>query len=365
MKAIPEAVRWRVVERAKQLGSVRAAAKECGLAPSVAQRWVDRAKSSSSVAAARKTGRPRALSTAGAQRAAELLLDSAHGSGSAAALQLHKEGHTAALVHRTTATRAAKRQANLDGEPLRVLSGKPTKQLTADTRQKRLRFARRHSGRDWRNVMFTDRKKFLFKHPGAVVKHTQWVRKGQRREAAAVNRPMALNVYMGITRHGVTAVHIVAGTSKHQTQHQNKKGQTARNITAGEYSQVLSQTLLPGGQRLLGAQGMSAWELQQDGDPTHRVAAGVIKQHNKAYGTSIQLLENWPPNSPDLNPIENVWAMVQREVDAMGCKDFDSFKQAVLLRLRSVPKQVLTNLYASMPKRMALVIERDGDKTGY
>lgn len=365
MKAIPEQQRHRLVFLAEELGSVRAAAKRCGVALSTAQRWVSRGKITGGVAVASRKGRPRALNSTAARRAVELLLDSDHGTGSAAAQQLHTEGHTAAVVHRTTVTRAAKSQASQDGAPIRVLRGRPAKQLTAATKQKRLAFARSNRNREWRYVMFTDRKKFLFLHPGAKVRPSQWVREGQRREAAAVNRPMAFNVYMGVTMRGVTAVHAVAGTSGREHQHTNKKGQPARNITAGEYREVLTRTLLPGGQDKLGQWGLSAWVLQQDNDPTHRGAAAIIEGYNKSHGTSISLLPSWPPHSPDLSPIENVWGMVQQRVNAMGCKDFESFKAAVIQELQGVDKAVLGRLYASMPKRLALVEQRGGDKCGY
>lgn len=40
---------------------------------------------------------------------------------------------------------------------------------------------------------------------------------------------------------------------------------------------------------------------------------------------SVNLLPNWPPNSPYLNPMENVWSWVQSQVDAKVCKTFEDF----------------------------------------
>jgi hypothetical protein len=56
---------------------------------------------------------------------------------------------------------------------------------------------------------------------------------------------------------------------------------------------------------------------------------------------------------------------VQSRVNAKGCKKLEDFQQAVQDEMRSVPKDMLRRLFSSMPNRMALVIERGGDKTGY
>jgi hypothetical protein len=45
------------------------------------------------------------------------------------------------------------------------------------------------------------------------------------------NRPQVVNIYAGITKFEVIAVHVVAGTSKHKTSYKKKKGGGAKNIT--------------------------------------------------------------------------------------------------------------------------------------
>ena len=79
----------------------------------------------------------------------------------------------------------------------------------------------------------------------------------------------------------------------------------------------------------------------------------------------MQLLPNWPPNSPDLSPIENVWAYVQAKVDALGCSTFEEFKAAVVQCMQQVPKHMITRLHDSMQKRLTKVVEMKGDRTGY
>jgi hypothetical protein len=91
----------------------------------------------------------------------------------------------------------------------------------------------------------------------------------------------------------------------------------------------------------------------------------VLEKWNRDGECCVALLENWPPNSPDLNPIESVWAYVQARAEAKGCSNFDSFSKVVLNEFKSLPMSMLDNLYSSMSSRIAKVIESGGDKTGY
>lgn len=163
----------------------------------------------------------------------------------------------------------------------------------------------------------------------------------------------------------MTRIHVVAGGSKHKTTFRNKRGQTARSITASEYLSVVLDTFLPQGTAMFSTQGLGSWVLQQDNDPCHRFAADAIKEWNLKRGSSISLLPSWPPNSPDLSPIENLWGYVGARVQARGPTSFEAFKQAIIHEQGNVPRNVLHNLYNSMPRRIAQVIELEGDKTKY
>ena len=248
------------------------------------------------------------------------------------------------------------------------MRGKPCKGLTESTKAKRIKFAKENKDRNWSRVIFTDRCKFAFKYPGSVVRPTRWVRKGRLTRSGGVyqpNHPEVLNVYGSITKKGVTRMHIVTGTSKHQTMYRNKKGAAARNITAEEYRDVVTNTLLPEGKRLLSSRRGGDWVLQQDNDPTHKAARQELQAWNKQHSGKVELLPNWPPNSPDMNPIENVWAKVQSMVNAKAAKSFDEYKAAVLHAFANLDLEYLANLIDSMPKRLAEVLEKDGERTEY
>jgi hypothetical protein len=118
---------------------------------------------------------------------------------------------------------------------------------------------------------------------------------------------------------------------------------------------------------LFATKGLSNFTLQQDGDPTHKKPAEAeLAAWNAAHpGNPITLLENWPPNSPDLSPIENVWGIVQREVDAAGCQSFDEFEALVVQKLQNFPQEMLQSMYNSMKRRLEQVVKANGDRIKY
>jgi len=148
---------------------------------------------------------------------------------------------------------------------------------------------------------------------------------------------------------------------------ESERSEPAKNITISEYKHVLKDTLLPEGRRLFASQGLSSSTFQQDNDPTHkRAAASALQEWNATNPTcTVTLLPEWPPNSPDLSPIENLWGYVQAKVDAVGCKDFQEFKQTVVQTLANTPQSVFVNLFNSMKSRVSDCIQLGGCKTKY
>jgi hypothetical protein len=214
--------------------------------------------------------------------AAELLAAGTHGNAGSVATELHQRGLTSKVVHRTTLARHAKQAAKANGRRLKVERGRPKQRLGPANVQARLAFAHTNLARDWGNVMITDRKRFTFKYPGERVAHTRWSYTDSPTEVCRASSRRSVNMYAGLTSYGVTKPHFVTGTSGQATKFTNKKGNTARNITEGEYKEVLQETLLPEGGRIFGAEGLSSWVLQQDGDPSHKGASSSVAPiHNR------------------------------------------------------------------------------------
>jgi hypothetical protein len=364
-KELPPEKRWAIVEEWKRCHCKATVARLQGVSLPTVDKWVGRYTATGDVGVAPKSGRPRKLSEAAARRAVDLLLDGEQRGANDVALELGKEGLTRGPVHRTTLARGAKQLGRATNKPIHSVSGRPEKQLTMATQGKRLKFAQGNITRSWKSVMFTDRKRFYHRFPGSGFKPTQWVRVGEQRAGYRPNNPSCLNVYLGITQFGATSTVSVAGTTKQKSTFVTKKGNPSKNITHNEYQYVLQKHLLPRGAKIFKTQGTSCWTFQQDNDPSHGKAAQVVAEWNAKHSTSIQLLANWPPNSPDLSPIENFWGWVQAKVDAIAYDTFDEFKAGVEEHISKAPKSLFLKYFQSMKKRVAKVIELEGGKTKY
>ena len=77
--------------------------------------------------------------------------------------------------------------------------------------------------------------------------------------------------------------------------------------------------------------------------------------------------DHWPAKSPDLNPIENLWGILAREVykDGVQFQDKESLKAAIVKAWTNIDQQLIVKLYDTMDKRMEDVVLAKGKKTKY
>ena len=76
-------------------------------------------------------------------------------------------------------------------------------------------------------------------------------------------------------------------------------------------------------------------------------------------------INKWPANSPDLNPIENLWSFFHDAVAHADPKTTAEFRNLLHDKWWGIPQDYIRNLYHSMPNRLRLVIEGGGKMTKY
>lgn len=101
---------------------------------------------------------------------------------------------------------------------------------------------------------------------------------------------------------------------------------------------------------------------QQDLAPCH--TSKIVK--NFMTEKNIQVLD-WPGNSPDVSPIENLWAICKSRLRTMDCTSKEMLIQALIQVWYRDPKinSDCSNLVDSMPNRVQMFIKNRGGHIRY
>lgn len=134
-------------------------------------------------------------------------------------------------------------------------------------------------------------------------------------------------------------------------------------MTGPRYIDILEHTLFPRALERFGSH--DNWEFQQDNASWHTVD-GV---YDLLEELGIDDFHH-PPNSPDLNPVENVWARMKPRVFAYNARTKQNFKRAVRdviheMNAEEPQTHFFKHLYKSMPGRMHEVLANHGLPTAH
>ncbi len=103
---------------------------------------------------------------------------------------------------------------------------------------------------------------------------------------------------------------------------------------------------------------------QQDNAPCHK--AQFISDWFLAHENEFTLLK-WPPQSPDLNPIEHLWDVVEREIRIMDVQppNLQQLRDAIMSIWTKISEEYFQYLVETMPQRIKAVLKANGGPTRY
>jgi transposase len=132
-------------------------------------------------------------------------------------------------------------------------------------------------------------------------------------------------------------------------------------MDGAKYKQILIHNLSPFLQDLSYENGFEPI-FQHDNDPKHKSKKVKSWLDSKNYSVL-----DWPSQSPDLNPIEQVWRQLKLAIYARGDKaqNLDDVLRIVQEEWDKLPVEDLRHLVASMPARIDAVIKAKGGHTKY
>lgn len=99
----------------------------------------------------------------------------------------------------------------------------------------------------------------------------------------------------------------------------------------------------------------------QDGASCHtsRSTMGYLAAHR------VNVMQNWPPMSPDLNPVEHCWSWLAHRLVGKCFRNTNELWQSIQSEWAQVPPDYIPNLYNSMVQRLTDVQNVRGGNTKY
>ena len=127
-------------------------------------------------------------------------------------------------------------------------------------------------------------------------------------------------------------------------------------LTGGRYASILHSSLRPLLQR-----SKNTCRLLQNNLPVHYTAA--CRQFYECW--DITVLRDFPPYSPDLQPIENRFDIAKLEVDRLAPTTQAELRAAVRKGLKKVTVAIRSAALLHMPRRLKFVLENNGSYSSH
>ncbi|RWR99611.1 hypothetical protein B4U79_01338 [Dinothrombium tinctorium] len=201
--------------------------------------------------------------------------------------------------------------------------------LTARMKATRVQWCKDHIDLDWSNVFFSDESLFQLYR----ITQRQWEK--TRQAIAVPKHSPAVMVWGAMSARGLSPIAFIPG-----------------HIDSTKYAIVMDHNLLDTMNTLY----PDGWLYQQDNAPVH--TSKLTKKWFEDHG--VRLI-TWPPGSTDLNPIEVLWAIIKRRIEAKNPSNVNDLKAEIEKIWEEMSTSTIKSLIDSMPARLQKCIELNGE----
>ena len=196
---------------------------------------------------------------------------------------------------------------------------------------RRLEFAQKYVTSDFRTWLFSDEKLWYIARTG----HVHWIQKGDpvpMREVANIRE--TLMVWGCVWWGGKTSLHT-----------------TRKTIDSDHYIHILPTHLLPE------MPTSRRYKFMQDNASPH-----TSKKTTEFIGQmGIHMVHDWPPYTPELNPIEHVWSWMSNFVNGEAPTNRVELKRAVRMAWQHLPQDTIQGYIRNLPAVCQRIISANGD----
>ena len=210
-----------------------------------------------------------------------------------------------------------------------------TPMLTQQQKDARVQWTIQHKDADWSRTIFTDETCYqLFRNT-----IRRWSRTPKKEVKRIPKNRQKIMVWGGFSVKGLVGYH------------------SFTNIMDGcYYVGILQDHLIRNARKQFGRR----WRLQQDNDPKHK--SRVAKQF---LSKEVPELIDWPSNSPDVNPVENLWSIIKRRVEKRKPANLEELNEFLHEEWDRTDLAILNRLIGSMKSRCLALIESKVERINY
>jgi transposase len=255
------------------------------------------------------------------------------------AVQLNKK--RSEPVHPTTVSRYLR----LGTKCLDYLPVVTKRKLRIENKQKRTVFCRRHRGHDFKRCVFVDGKTLRFKYGDGKLRSHCWQDPKNRKCKPPIDwgPDNAVHIYAGVSWKGrskLVCVPLVTGSDSSQR----------------FKSSHACKALLELKETFDALHGVGKHEIIMDKASQHTSAEtrSFIQQKN------IKVWQEFPPQSPDLNIIENIWKLLDGRLMERKPRTWEGFKKIAQEEWDKIPQSDILHCVEAIPKRMNRILRAKG-----